>query len=180
MCGKKAVSYIKDMVYCDGVSNFVNTLVQRFDEDSLAYSWDIGNYHFVQLNNYPTYAASSIKIKSAIAWLKTDLATATTNGQHIVLNFHDYGEHMPKDDPDFLDAINGANVVALFAGHTHTVGESGTIHGTQIPFFRSGASEYNRFLLVEFGSNYMNVGVINSLSGTAKFVNNQTKTYVFP
>ncbi|MGZ8184634.1 MAG: metallophosphoesterase [Methylobacter sp.] len=182
MCGKKAVSYIKNMVYCDGVSNFVNTLVQRFDQDSLAYSWDIGGYHFVQLNNYPTYAASSISIKSAIAWLKTDLATATAAGQKIVLNFHDYGDHMPQDDAGFLDAINGANVVALFAGHIHgDEGNIGTISGTQIPVFRSGASEYNRFLLVEFGSNYMNVGVINSsVFGTAKFVNSDTKTYVFP
>ncbi len=66
-CAKDAVKYVKNKVYCDRVKNF-NTLVQKFDPDSLAYSYDIGHYHFVQLNNYPTYIANSINIKSAIGW----------------------------------------------------------------------------------------------------------------
>jgi len=46
------------MVYCDAVSNLINSLVLNFDEKSLAYSWNIGSYHFVQLHNHPTYARS--------------------------------------------------------------------------------------------------------------------------
>ncbi len=179
-CAKDAVKYIKNMVYCDNVKNFINTLVQKFDQDSLAYSYDIGHYHFVQLNNYPTYVANSINIKSAIGWLKTDLAEATDAGKKIVLNFHDYGDHMKQNNAEFLDAIKDKSVVALFAGHTHRAGYVGTIPSTSIPVFRSGSAEHNRFLLVEFGPRYINVGEVSSTNGIPRFVSGRVKTYPFP
>ena len=174
-CAKRAVEYIKEMVYCDAVSNFINTLVQNFDEKSLAYSWNIGSYHFVQLHNYPTYARDEIGISSSIDWLKSDLAQATAAGRKIVLNFHDseFGKYLDQvkfQDPAFLDAIKNANVVAVFTGHFHDInGYFGEIPGTNIPHFRSGASEYSTFLLAEFADDHINVGVIESHDGVPRF-----------
>lgn len=172
-CAKQAVNYIKNMVYCGSVKNFINPLVDRFDEASLAYSWDIGEFHFVQLNNRPNYEASAIGIAPSIPWLKTDLQKATAAGQKIVLNMHDF-----EQSQDFSDAIKGNNVVALFAGHIHQqAGQIGTMDNTDtngasysFPTFLSGSADYQTFLLVQFTHSYMNVGVVSSKSGKPVFV----------
>lgn len=175
-CAKSAVNYMKDMVYCDGVNNFINTLVDRFDEDSLAYSWDIGNIHFVQLNNHPAYTADAIGIKSSMNWLKTDLRSATAAGQKIVINMHDFGA--VSGNSEFKAAINGQNVVAVFAGHLHEeAGQIGNMDNVdaagksyQFPYFFSGSSDFQTFMLVEFADTYMNVSVISSKDGKPVFV----------
>jgi cytolysin (calcineurin-like family phosphatase) len=175
-CAKSAVNYIKDMVYCDEVGNFINTLVSRFDDKSLAYSWDIGNFHFVQLHNYPTYTAKEVDIESAIEWLKNDLVSATADGKKIVLNMHDYDA--VAENADFKNAIKGHSIVALFAGHKHEkTGWLGNVTNTdaagksyEFPYFFSGSSDYQTFLLVEFTDTYMNVGVISSKDGKPVFV----------
>lgn len=178
-CATQAVNYIKGMISCDNVSNFENALVRSFDADSLAYSWNIGSYHFVQLHNYPTYQEKDISVKPSINWLKEDLKLATQSGEKIVILLHDFGDHMKQDNPEFLDAINNQNVVALFAGHIHKdYGYMGNIPTTKIPYFRSGASEYNKFLLVEFALQYMNIGVIDSKDGVPKFYKYENLKYL--
>jgi hypothetical protein len=162
-CAKEAVDYIRQMIAAGTVDNFFPFAVQSFDPGSLAYSFDLGSYHFVQLHNYPTYEAPSISIASSIDWLREDLVRASGRGKKIVLDMHDYGDHMHQDDPDFLGAIQDQNVVAVFAGHIHADhGYVGDVPGSQIPVFRSGAAEYNTFLAVELGDDYFNVGVIDS------------------
>ncbi|NJP10556.1 MAG: hypothetical protein HC866_14640 [Leptolyngbyaceae cyanobacterium RU_5_1] len=174
-CAKQAVEYIKGMMGCGTVSNFDATLVNSYDNSSLAYSWDVGSYHFVMLHNYPTYAEKDISIQSSIAWLKQNLSSATAAGKKSVLFIHDFGDEFKADTnaapfQEFLGAIANQNVVALFAGHIHdSFGNIGTIPTTNIPVFRSGASEYNKFLLTEFGDTYMNVGVIDSQNGVPNF-----------
>ncbi len=192
-CAERAVQYIRDTVTGEDVYYFNRDLITLYDDgtpawdpDSLAYSFDLGPVHFVQLHNYPTYAASEIDISSSIDWLRTDLQQATDRGQNIVLNFHDYGEHMHQDNQQFLDAIAGQNVVALFAGHIHqdygrmvrdhhNAPQYDNVYGTDIPFFRSGGvisvnedangDKYpvGKFLLVEFGPDYMRYAVMNYL-----------------
>lgn len=178
-CAKDAVEYIKKMLQNDTVKNFGKNYVTSFDDGSLAYAFDIGNHHFVQLHNYPTYEASEINISKSVAWLKADLSAATAAGKRIVLNLHDYGNHMSTANSEFLDAIDNQNVIALFAGHLHSNhGYAGRIPNTTIPYFRSGASEYGTFLLVEFGGNYFNVGVVESTRwlGQEKIPGVSTKT----
>jgi Calcineurin-like phosphoesterase len=184
-CASNARDFIKTMIHCDKVPNFPAAIVQSFDKHSLAYSWNMGSYHFVQLHNYPTYSRKQIDISSSIEWLKQDLAAATAAGRRIVLNFHDYGEHMKVKDKQFLGAIAGQNVVAVFVGHIHEDrGYVGTVPGTNIPYFRSGSSDHHTFLLVEFADTYMNVGVIDSTDGVPKFLkpdkDRYLRTVVFP
>ncbi|WP_263078450.1 metallophosphoesterase [Endozoicomonas sp. Mp262] len=177
-CAKNATHYIKTMVSCNGVPNFESNRVTSFDEGSLAYSFDIGRYHFIQLNNHPAYTASEIGITDAFEWLRRDLDSASRAGKYIVINFHDYGEHMGIYNPQFVNlmASNTKNVIAVFVGHVHQVwGHTYTVPRTNIPVFRSGAAEYNTFLLVQFGKDYMNVGVVSSLLGTPRFLNHSSQ-----
>ncbi|WP_375744444.1 metallophosphoesterase [Corallococcus interemptor] len=166
-----ARDFIKTMIHCDKVPNFPASLIQSFDKQSLAYSWNQGSYHFVQLHNYPTYSAKAIDVSPSIDWLKKDLAAATAAGRKIVLNLHDYGDHMKQDDPAFLKAIANQNVVAVFAGHIHERhGFRTQVPGTNIPVFLSGSSDMHTFLLVQFTDTYLTVGVINSEDGKTEFL----------
>lgn len=62
---------------------------------SLAYSWDIGDVHFVQLNNYPSFAFKGdydvdMDIRKSLDWLENDLKTRG-NGKRIIINMHTLG-----------------------------------------------------------------------------------------
>jgi len=86
--------------------------IRNVYEGSLAYSWDINNVHFVQLNFFPGYNTSwesyvssatpdgspgartfAFKIKSSMEWLRADLYKARRDGKAIILNFHDPSGH---------------------------------------------------------------------------------------
>ncbi|ARV57528.1 hypothetical protein BZZ01_01755 [Nostocales cyanobacterium HT-58-2] len=108
---------------------------------SLAYSWDMGNVHFVQMHNYPLYerkfegfdvgAAKRkiVQIKNSLDWLEKDLAQARNEGKAIILNYHDSDEHWPDNyekptydqlKSRFGEILNKYNVSAIFVGHYHT------------------------------------------------------------
>jgi len=58
----------------------------------------------------------------------------------------------------------------VFTGHFHDYnGYFGLIPGTNIAHFRSGASEFSTFLLAEFADDHINVAVIESHDGVARF-----------
>ncbi len=120
---------------------------------SLSYSFDIGNFHFVQLHNRPNYAVNlpkvttihdviqdiyelgvygahespSFSVTQSYAWLKADLAAATKDNKYIVINMHDATDNFDvRSNESFTDAIANQNVVAIFAGHLHQkYGQSG-------------------------------------------------------
>jgi hypothetical protein len=105
---------------------------------SLANSRSMGDVHWVQLNNEPTYQAKftagsawlfnkrEYEITHALDWLERDLQAARAKGKIILLNMH-------KPDKWNADQWNGNNqmihrfreiierygVVAVFAGHYH-------------------------------------------------------------
>lgn len=116
---------------------------------SLAYSWEVGNLHFVQLNNHPVYTheasvgvALKAKIHASLAWLYGDLQQARERGKQIILNWHQMGTceqcHFPipldrslqsgsqlssgsRDEMNRLIAemFNKFDVLAIFVGHEH-------------------------------------------------------------
>jgi len=168
-CSDAAVGFARSMVACNKVPAFPAAQVQGFDNGSAAYSWNIGRWHFVQLHNRPDHELSKIGLTASFDWLKKDLQAATAAGRNVVLNLHDYGEHMAQDNPKFLAAIAGANVKAIFAGHIHQESKYvGVVpDGRQIPIFRSGGSEYQTFLLAEFADDHLNVVSVKSNGGVA-------------
>jgi cytolysin (calcineurin-like family phosphatase) len=134
-CANRMVKFMRDYVQKAGISNFdfqqsdsyeFPSLVRTI-EGSLSYSWDIGNVHFVQCQNFPIYERKwsnyvtgeakryTIDIQNSLDWLRNDLAKARRAGKVIILNFHDPEQHWwdigalhPKDPS--LDMVEKAMV----------------------------------------------------------------------
>jgi hypothetical protein len=156
-------------------SRKLNTsILQGYDPGSLAYSYEIDGFHFVQLHLRPTYQNPWINIRPSLDWLRGDLERATQRGKKIIVNQHDF---WTGESSEYNSILCGNRVVAIFAGHEHKqAGKVGDldcskINGSQgIPYFRSGSSDYQHFLLAEFTTGaLMNVGLVSSVGGRARF-----------
>ncbi|MGY6216912.1 hypothetical protein ACW73L_17285 [Methylolobus aquaticus] len=132
---------------------------------SFAYSWDIGNVHFVQLNNYPGYTArwryqtlsdsGQYYVTPSHTWLRNDLLGARALGQKVIINLHDWGE--AKSDTEFMDIVNNTSVYgvsAIYSGHLHrsagrveTLDLDPGVGKKEISMYRSGAPHSGTFLL---------------------------------
>jgi len=191
-CADRAMNYLRAAISCGYLSNFQSASITNYDDASLAYSWDIGHYHFVQLNNYPTYPAvygkskKDIGVQPSIPWLKKDLAQATAAGQRVVLNMHQV--QVPGNDVDwtmtdsgFQDAIRGTALAAVFAGHLHgNHGFQTNVPGTGAGVFLSGSSSNHTFLVAHFAEDHITIGVISSQGGTPVFLDGTTTTVHMP
>lgn len=164
-CAINSIQFIAEFV--DANPN----VIKNFDAESMSYSWDMGNYHFVQLHNYPTYEREEIDIENSIDWLKDDLEEARQDGKRIVLNFHDFGEHMKMSNSEFRQAIADHDIVAIFVGHIHSsVGEISVrpnllANKKIVPVFRCGSAAWNHFLHVTFHDDHIMVSIIDSATG---------------
>lgn len=128
---------------------------------SLAYSYNIGSLHVIQLQNYPTYEESwtpgklglvEYQISSSMNWLKGDLNNARTRGDTIIVNLHDYGDEFIGDDLSaFESMMREYGVSAVFAGHIHKdCGYCKVIPNSAIPVFRCGSASYQDYLVARF------------------------------
>ena len=155
---------------------------------SLAYSFDIGGYHFVQLQNWPGYAdempavttieevltfglrgSPGFNVTPSYDWLRNDLVQATAAGKPIVLNMHDAewliqsSAAQTPDQAAFAAAIRDQNVVGIFSGHIHeSAGQRLTLdNGSRtIPVWQSGSAECGTFLYADFRERWYNVAVV--------------------
>ncbi|CRL47877.1 MULTISPECIES: metallophosphoesterase [Pseudomonas] len=129
---------------------------------SLAWSRDVGDVHFVQLNNEPTYSdrishplnPTTFEITDSLDWLEQDLKTARAKGQIILLNMHKPGYW--KGDSEqvtrFRKIIADNKVTAVFAGHLHedAGGFQGGYYFGDVPLFLSGAASQQTYLIASF------------------------------
>ncbi|HEX2095472.1 MAG TPA: metallophosphoesterase [Longimicrobiaceae bacterium] len=130
---------------------------------SLAYSFNLGKVHFVQLQNFPSYTDEwnswnlggarrhFYYIKPSFYWLRHDLAIARNRGDVILVSLHDYHDNFVEP---YVSEFNGIlkeyGASAVFAGHIHPdCGRIGTVGETGIPFFRSGAASYQDYLVAD-------------------------------
>ncbi len=157
-------------------------LHSRTYSGSFGYSWDIGDIHFVQMNNYPRYKTNwygysftsarteSFNIEPSISWLDQDLSLASQRGKYIVLNYHrpeneskhglSYTYNRPDiaNDPEYEGILKKYKVSAIFAGHHHR--EIGTfttynnLHGKgeHLPIFLGGSVPASRYLITSFNT----------------------------
>jgi len=110
-----AVRYIKN-AFCQGIPKFdAMHRLTRYDNKSLAYSWDEMNYHFVHLHYYPLYENARLGISSSLEWLERDLTLASGRNRTTILLVHAV-EGFPIIMKDIL--LN-KNVKAIFSGHQH-------------------------------------------------------------
>ena len=132
-------------------------------EGSLAYSFNIGKAHFVQLQNFPSYADSWDRwdaaharrdyyyIREAFYWLRNDLALARNRGDIVIVALHQYGDNFIEPAlSQFNQIVKDYGVSAVFAGHVHGhCRRDGTVYGTTIPLFRSGAASHQDYLVAD-------------------------------
>ena len=92
--------------------------ITDFDPGSLAYSWTVGNLHFVQLQNNMLYQAPQIDIYDSQQWLRKNLLKAESENKIIIIN-----QHKPKflALEKFIEELNLKNICAIFAGHLHPI-----------------------------------------------------------
>ncbi|MBQ0369054.1 metallophosphoesterase, partial [Providencia rettgeri] len=138
-----------------------------------AYSWDMGDVHYVQLNNYPTYFENlgSVKVTKSTEWLDKDLSEAYRRGKATILNFHDSYDHIAekkytsdKEKEKLEKMIKDYNVIAIFSGHSHFSGFTvGYLRG--VINYDSGALFKGDYLLVSVVDKCIEVEVYNGFSG---------------
>ena len=197
-CANRMVNYMKDHIKGLGFKadwkekDYYEfpSLVKESD-GSLAYSWNQGHVHFVQLQNFPLYTKSwsnylagnakryTYNIKNSLNWLDNDLAKARKTGKAIILNFHDSKEHWASGftaikaaelKQQFLDIINKYEVTAVFCGHFHKlVGKHGS-YGT-IPIIYSGAASQSTYILANFTKDKLIIDKVSSVNGGATRTN---------
>jgi hypothetical protein len=164
-CAKNAMNLIRGSIFLGYVKNFPREQIESFDAGSLAYSWNKGNWHFVQLNNGRTdkirdqfYTNSAISISSPESWLREDLKRATSRGQQIIIFVHEALNDLKTD------VFDNTNVLAMFSGHYHNV------HGLyrsftakrngqnfSIPIYLSGSVDYGTYLIGEIRNDVLTV-----------------------
>lgn len=134
--GEASVGYMMQRVGALGIrgENFDRSGNAVHIKGSLAYSWDVGNVHFVQLHNYPLYhvnfvgLAKRYDLNICLDWLERDLERARAAGRFIILNYHDSNQHWADFLSDeqarvltdmFRRLITRYGVTAVFCGHYH-------------------------------------------------------------
>jgi len=109
-----AIGYIRGG-FCGRIPGFDPNRITRYDAASLAYSWEEGRYHFVQLHHRPAWESQLVEVRSSISWLERDLTLAHEQNLMSVIFLHDI-----KGFPHVAEnIIAGKNVKAVFVGHNH-------------------------------------------------------------
>ena len=141
---------------------------------SLAYSFEYGGVHFIQLNYCPTYKVNlkngsfEAFINDSLNWLTDDINAALYSGYKIVLNYHDatsdHDQDQCRPSDKFLDLVKKVDVV--FSGHTHVTNiNDANIQG--VPHMTAGAIFRGDYYLVSVSSSGMTVTAYNGKTGTA-------------
>lgn len=175
---------------------YENALAKKKYRGSMAYSWDIGNVHFVQLNFHPAYARNwsgynagavrqdVVEITSSMNWLEADLATARNAGKSIILNMHDAlaqedrtqypwsfgGHNFPGQFDAYKKLLQKYGVSAVFGAHIHQSIGLCDVQGNT-PVFLPGGADYSTYLLVHFKGNTMTVEQVSSTDSSRQPVN---------
>nr|VFK51663.1 MAG: Cytolysin, a secreted calcineurin-like phosphatase [Candidatus Kentron sp. TUN]VFK53635.1 MAG: Cytolysin, a secreted calcineurin-like phosphatase [Candidatus Kentron sp. TUN] len=199
-CALDMVDYLADKIKSLKVGGYDFKRVHNSHiKGSLAYYWDIGNYRFIQLNNYPTYAihidgndflgnGDEAEIKSSLPWLKGVLKNS--GNKKIVINMHELFLHteFKKNSSGYKKFVNAISpysrkIAAVFVGHIHAYAgqissykEIDLNDGTKVPVFFGGSAEYNKYLKVSFKNHSMTVETIDSKHGGKKVVSNSKVT----
>ena len=109
-----SLGYIRSGL-CGNIPKFDPDKIVRYHALSLAYSWEVGRFHFVHTHYYPGFESAGIGLGSSIAWLERDISLANEANLTTILFVH------------AAQGLNGAlekvllgrNVKAIFAGHSH-------------------------------------------------------------
>jgi hypothetical protein len=166
---------------------------------SLAYSWNIGDFHFIQLNNYPTYTKSFYRgwpsgvsswdyvLESSLPWLIKDLKKnkQLPNPKKVILNWHQWGE-MNVNTRNALKPYK-EQIKAIFVGHAHsyfgylgdnlkydpptTPTPSTSSTATKIPVIYSGSPIWSRYIKATFSTGRNAAGNVDTCTIITQVIN---------
>ena len=151
---------------------------------SLAYSWDFGDIHYAQLQNYPTYhvrfyrASTVVMIGQSLFWLEEDLKKANDRGKASIINFHDGNDHFISGSTDaqkqkFKSLLSKYNVKAVFLGHTHVQSycrySDDNLYG-DVPIYTAGALFKGDYYLIDVKGKDVSVKAYNGSDGTPRLI----------
>jgi cytolysin (calcineurin-like family phosphatase) len=134
---------------------------------SLAYYWDIGDYRFVQLNNFPPFAYKfsnyasrkvgneNYDIQSSLPWLRTLLSKS--KDKKVILNMH---------------SINSTDCFGIFDYDADGKYQAG---GYSQPQWKTGALEFGRILGENLNVVAIFAGHVHSFVGDQYFDDNAGK-----
>ncbi len=187
-CARSAVFDMAERIsdYSKELNNFSYDYDHEAWKGSLSYSWDFGDIHYVQLQNYPTYSVNlthyispTVYITKSLDWLESDLKSAQTRGKAVVLNFHDGYDHFITNSSyaekeKFKSLIKKYNVMAVFVGHSHVLKEyNAPIFGNAI-VYDSGALFKGDFFIINVNKKCMQISAYNGIDGIPRFVKKMT------
>ncbi|MER2370683.1 metallophosphoesterase [Photorhabdus laumondii] len=187
-CARSAVFDMAERIsdYSKELNNFSYDYDNEAWKGSLSYSWDFGDIHYVQLQNYPTYnvnldhyVSPTVYITKSLDWLESDLESAQTRGKAVVLNFHDGYDHFINNSSyaekeKFKSLIKKYNVMAVFVGHSHFLKEyTASVFGNA-RVYDSGALFKGDFFIIDVNKKCMQISAYNGIGGTPKFVKKMT------
>lgn len=113
-----ALAYMRDGLFCGkSIPGLDKDALRSVDAGSLAYSFDRGNFHFVQLHYHTKYTIPHLDLKGSLEWLERDLEIAHNAGLASVLWVHAF--FFEYRNQEFRRLVDLYNVVAIFAGHKH-------------------------------------------------------------
>lgn len=136
---------------------------------SFNYSWDEGDFHFIQMNNFPGMTGYDfnktihstddrmlfMRWDEDLTWLKRVINAAISRNKYIIVNIH-----KPDTWPatalssmrDFFANYKN-NIKAIFCGHYHMQhgyrGDYTKYMGGHIPVFLSGSASQQTYLIME-------------------------------
>lgn len=188
-------SYVKDTLKINiDIRGKTRNLVQQIFTGSLAYSWDecpttpSSNecFHFVQLNNYPTYAKNidspftEWKILPSLNFLKHDLQANV--GKSTIINFHDIDSGYDKST--FMNVLrsinNSTTILGIFFAHYHDrhgVRNYWCINGKTVPLLYTGSVPANNYLLVHFSSELKAIKTVYKIHAADDYLSNVDEIY---
>ncbi|RAX03619.1 MULTISPECIES: metallophosphoesterase [unclassified Photorhabdus] len=187
-CARSAVFDMAERIsgYSKKLNNFSYDYDNKAWKGSLSYSWDFGDIHYVQLQNYPTYSVNldhyispTVYITKSLDWLESDLKSAQTRGKAVVLNFHDGYDHFidnsSSDEKErFRSLIEQYNVMAAFVGHSHYLREYTSYVFGSARVYDSGALFQGDFFIINVNKKCMEISAYNGIDGIPKFVKKMT------
>ncbi|WP_118984845.1 metallophosphoesterase [Photorhabdus sp. CRCIA-P01] len=187
-CARSAVFDMAEKIsdYSKKLNNFSYDYDDEAWKGSLSYSWDFGDIHYVQLQNYPTYSVDldhyispTVYITKSLDWLESDLKSAQKRGKAVVLNFHDGYDHFidnssSAEKEKFRSLIEKYNVMAAFVGHSHFLREYTSYVFVSARVYDSGALFQGDFFIINVNKKCMQISAYNGINGIPKFVKKMT------
>jgi hypothetical protein len=139
---------------------------------SLAYSFEYGGVHFIQLNLCPTYVRSfsddnyEVNITSAMDWLTGDISAARAFGFKVIMNYHAPNNPSCPLPQLFMTLLKYVDVI--FNGDLH---EFQYDNNLGVPRFIVDAIYQGGYYLVSVNNDGVSVQQYNGLTGTANALN---------